>query len=456
MAPVGPDYRQPVGNVPTQWASPLSPDLQTDATVVAAQWWQAFADPLLTELIEQARAHNLDLRQAEARICEARARRTLAQANLLPSLSANGSASTQDSSRAAGSGLSSDLFSNRLDAAWELDLFGKKRRALEAAEAAQQASVEDWRDVLVSLTAEVALNYLDLRSNQARLAVTEANLTAQNQIYDLVSWRQQAGLTTQLDVEQARLTLETTRASLPTLISAAEQAKHRLAVLLGTTPDTLKTRLDPYRSLPSPISSLVIGIPADALRQRPDVRRAERKLAAQTAQIGVAEAALYPDFKLIGSIGLESLAYSNLYTASAKTLQAAVNATWVLFDAGRIRSNIAVQTALQEQALATYEAAVLVALRDVENALVAYAQERQRRDALDTAAESGRHALQLAESQYAAGLIDFQRVLDSQRSLLTVQTQLAASQAETISNLIRLYKALGGGWPAGRDPTEPS
>jgi len=314
-----------------------------------------------------------------------------------------------------------------------------------------QAAQEDLRDVLVSLCAEVALNYVDVRSYQTRLKITEDNLAAQNETYDITRWRYQAGLTTQLDVDQAKLTMENTRAGIPSLRSTLEQAKHRLALLLGQQPAALKQLLAASARIPAASAEIGVGIPADLLRRRPDVRRAERKLASQTAQIGVAEAARYPDFTLSGSIGLESLAYANLYTAGAKAFQVAANAAWTLLDAGRIRSNINIQNALQEQALGLYQSTLLTALRDVENALTAYSEERKRRDALNAAVEAGIRALALADAQYISGLLDFQRVLDSQRSLLSAQTQLATSESEVAADIVRLYKALGGGWHANNN-----
>ncbi|MGZ5057297.1 MAG: efflux transporter outer membrane subunit [Methylobacter sp.] len=441
----GPDYRQPQSQLPANWSTSLTGSPTAKMTDIS-RWWLIFNDPILTELIEKAQTGNRDLYQAEARLREARARRQLASANLLPTSSLTTSAGQSGNSEAMGLGTTSELYSHSLDASWELDIFGKKRRAIEAAEATQQAAQEDLRDVLVSLCAEVALNYVDVRGYQTRLKITEDNLAAQNETYDITRWRYQAGLTTQLDVDQAKLTMENTRAGIPSLRSTLEQAKHRLALLLGRQPASLNPLLSAAGRIPAASGKIGAGIPADLLRQRPDVRRAERKLAAQTAQIGVAEAALYPDFTLSGSIGLESLAYANLYSAGAKAFQIAANASWTLIDAGRIRSNISIQNALQEQALGLYESTLLTALRDVENALTAYSEERKRRDALNAAVEAGISALALADTQYISGLLDFQRVLDSQRSLLSAQIQLATSESEVAADIIRLYKTLGGGW----------
>jgi len=330
-----------------------------------------------------------------------------------------------------------------------LDLFGGKRRALEAATASWAAAEESLRDVQVSLLAEVAMNYVEVRSYQQLLSITESNVATRTETYAITRWRHEAGLTTQLDVDQARLSLEQARAQIPTLRTSLEQAKYRLAVLLGLPPGALNDLLAQPRPVPCASAEVAVGLPADLLRRRPDVRAAERKLAAQTAQIGVAKAARYPNFSLVGSIGLESLAFPNLFSTSARAAQGAAKAAWTLFDGGSIRQNILVQTARQEEALSAYEAAVLTALKDVENALVAFANEQTRRATLAEAVKSAQSAFELARDQYVSGLVSFQSVLDTQQALLNAQEQLAASEAQVTSSLISLYKALGGGWRAG-------
>jgi len=325
-------------------------------------------------------------------------------------------------------------------------VFGGEKRAVEAAGAELQASEEDLRDVLVSLLAEVALNYVELRSFQTRLSVAEANLDAQKKTYNITRWRRQAGLTTQLDVEQAKYSLEQTRAQIPGLETGIAQAKNRLAVLIGQHPGSLRDALAKRKPIPVAPLEVAVGVPADILRRRPDVRRAERRLAAQTAQIGVATADLYPRFSLFGSIGLEALSLGNLFSLGSRTHGMGATVAWPLFDAGAIRSNIEVQSALQEQALIRYEAAVLTALEDVENALIAYAKEQHRRQSLIEATGAARRAADLAQKQYSSGLIGFGDVLIAQRSLLSLQDQLAVSEGDVTSNLIALYKSLGGGW----------
>lgn len=454
---VGPDYRKPEVSTPTNWASRVEGAVSAGRLDPGAlgQWWRVFGDPVLTDLVARAERNNLDVKQAGARLRQARAQRGLADADRLPTASA--SASARRTRTGGETGGSATTYAGGFDASWELDLFGGKRRAAESAEASLEASRESLRDVTVSLLAEVALNYVQVRSCQARLAIVGANLATQAETTDIARWRQQANLVTQVDVDQARMSLEQTRASLPAIRTSLDQAEHQLAVLLGEAPGSLAARLEAGpAAVPSAGPALAVGVPADVLRQRPDVRAAERRLAAQTAQIGVAEAARYPDLSLSGSIGVEALAFHDLFTAGARTAQGLLNAGATVFDGGRVRQQVAIRTALQEEALAAYEAAVLAALKDVEDALVAYANDRARQRALREAEAAGASAFRLARDTYASGLADFQTVLSTQQALLIVQNSLASCQADTTSDLIRLYKALGGGWaPAAGETGEP-
>jgi len=445
---VGPNYIQPQPSIPTNWNSTLS----AGVTVAPAtpeklsRWWEQLNDPILSDLMERARAGNLDVRQAEASLRAARAQRGIASAALFPTMQAVAGASHSYGNTESFSGTDADLFSNGFDASWEMDIFGKNRRSLEAATATLQASQEDLSDELVSLFSEVAINYVEARAYQLVITITESNLAVRAENCDITRWRHEAGLTTQRDVDQAKLSLEQVRAQLPALKTSLEKAKHRLAVLIGRPPGHLKELLAEARPIPVPPKNIAIGVPAEMLRRRPDIRSAERQLAAQTAQIGVAQAARYPSFSLTGSIGLESLAFSSLYSSGAKTAAGAASAAWTLFDGGSLRQAVNVQTALQEKALGLYEATVLTALEDVENALVAYANELERCQALEAAVRAGQSAYRLAQQQYMSGLIDFQTVLDTQQTLLDVQDDLVDSQAEITADVIRLYKAIGGGW----------
>ncbi len=448
-ASVGPDYVPPSTSAPALWSVHLEAGLSSShaGSPALAGWWKILNDPMLTSFVEHAIERNLDLREATARIREARARRNISRAGLFPTVDSSGSRNwSRGSEDTGGGGDVRDSYSVGFDANWELDVFGSIRRSVEAADADLDASQEDLRDVLVTLLSEVALNYIDVRTFQGRLSIAEANLKTQHETYELTSARFEAGLTSQLDVDQAKSNLENTRAQIPTLKTGLEQAKNRLAVLLGENPGALDNELSKQEPIPVTPLEVAVGMPADVLRQRPDVRRAERQLAAQTARVGVATADLYPKFTLSGSIGLEAFSLDNLFLAGSRTWRIGPGVTLPIFNAGRIRQNIEVQNALQEQALIQYEAAVLTALEEVENALVAYADEQVRRQSLAEASQAAQRAAELAEIQYASGLVDFATVLDAQRSLLSFQDQLSTSEGEVTSDLIRLYKALGGGW----------
>ncbi len=447
-ATVGPDYVRPEVSVPDRWnaetGSALT-DKSTDAKTLA-EWWTTLNDPNLTSLIERAIQGNLDLRKATARVREARARRRIAKAGLFPTLDAAGSAIWSHSSEDKDTDKTSKLYSASFDAVWELDIFGSVRRSVEASQADLEASEEDLRDVLVSLVAEVALNYIEVRTFQEQLAVAEANLSVQNETYQLTLWRYQAGLSDELAVQQARYNLENTRSQIPTLRTGLEEAMNRIAVLLGEQPGKVHEELEKPVPIPTAPLKVPIGVPADLLQRRPDVRRAERELAAQTARVGVATADLYPKLSLSGSMGLEALSLNGLFSAATKTVTGGSLLSWPILRGGSIRQNIEVQSALQEQALIQYETAFLNALEEVENALVAYAKEQNRRETLRAAVEAARKASELAQHKYEAGLTDFNNVLDAQSSLLTFEDQLAQSNGTVTFNLIRLYKALGGGW----------
>jgi NodT family efflux transporter outer membrane factor (OMF) lipoprotein len=447
---VGPDYVRPDVGAPATWHAPLQGGVTAGAPdpESLAKWWAVLGDSELSSLVERAAAGNLDLRAARARVREARARRGTALAGLSPTVNASGSASRSRSSENAGSGRIGELYSAGFDAGWELDLFGGVRRSVEASQADLEASQEDLRDVLVSLLAEVALNYVDARTYQARLAEAQDNLQLQEETLRLAQARREAGLTDALPLEQARYNLESNRAQIPALRTALEGALNQLAVLLGESPGALHGELEDRKAIPVPPLEVAVGVPAEALRRRPDVRRAERQLAAQTARIGVATADLYPKFSLSGSIGLEALASGDLLRFASRTWSLGPRITWPLFDAGAIRQDIEAQSAVQEQVLIAYESAVLGALQEVENALVAYAQEQQRRAALDEATAAAQRAVDLSRSKFSAGLADFLVVLDAERSLFSLQDQLAQSGGAVTSDLIRLYKALGGGWKA--------
>ncbi|MBN1509125.1 MAG: efflux transporter outer membrane subunit [Sedimentisphaerales bacterium] len=443
---VGPNYVPPKAPTPDTWHSQLQDGLvggEVDAEALTS-WWATLDDPVLSGLIERAVAGNLDLKQAWARVREARARRKGAQGAFFPTLDSAASATWSTSGAEGVRTVNNETYAANFDAGWELDLFGGIRRSVEAAQANLEASDEDLRDTLVSLLAETALNYVEVRTFQARLAAAEASLKTQEETYQLTVWRSQAGLGDELAAQQAKYNLENTRSQVPSLQTGLEEAMNRVAVLLGEPPGQVHAELARAQAIPVPPAEVAVGVPADVIRRRPDIRRAERNLAAQNARVGVATADLYPQLRLSGSIGLEALSLEDLASGSW-FLSGGPRLTLPLFNT-TIRPNIEVQSALQEQALLQYEAAVLNALEEVENALVAYAQEQRRRENLREATKAAQAAAELAQYKYQAGLTDFSNVLDAERSLLSFQDQLQQSDGTVTSNLIRLYKALGGGW----------
>ncbi len=437
---VGPDYMPPTTAVPEQWNTALN---RQTSQVELATWWTSFNDPQLSQLIQQAMRNNLDLKKAWARIKEARAQHGIAEASYFPFI--NSSAGVGENYNGV-SDKRNGRYSLGLDASWEIDLFGRISRSVESAQASIEAMDANYQAVRVSLLGDVALNYVQMRTLQNRLQVAVRNLTAQQAVYKLSRWRWQAGLSSQLDAEQALVSVEQLRAQIPWLNNQIAQTQHQLAVLLGVTPASLNAQLNHAQPIPRADLTIAIGVPADVLRQRPDIMQAERELAAQTAQIGVATAAMYPRFALSGSIGLEAIKASNFFTAAGLVDSLLGRLTFPIFNAGAIRQNIEIQNARQEQALVQYEATVLTALKEVENALIGVAQEQQRLQDLDRATQTAQRAMTLAQNQYQSGLSDFQNVLQTQRTLLNVQDQRASSAGQVSSYLIALYKALGGGW----------
>ncbi|MDY0011862.1 MAG: efflux transporter outer membrane subunit [Rhodocyclaceae bacterium] len=452
-AGVGPDYSAPTAQTLQAW-SRLGTVGVPDPTEGLAQWWHQLGDPQLDRLIDEALAASPDLAAARARLAQARALRDVAGADRFPTVTASISRNRSRGSREIGSGAPRDLYRAGFDASWEPDVFGGQARGLEAAQADLEASAASLGHTRVSLVAEVALNYVELRAFQTRQAVARANQASQAETLQLTEWRAQAGLTTFLDVEQARGNLAQTTALLPTLATGEAQAQHRLAVLTGQAPGALIERLATPTPMPVLPERIAVGIPAQTLGQRPDVAAAERSLAAATARVGEAQAARYPSFNLSGSLGLEALSAGALGSggALARALVAGINAP--VFDAGRLASQVDAREAARQEAEAHWRQAVLTALEEVENALVALAGSRQRGRALGTAREAADMAAQLARQRYAAGLIDFQTVLDTERSLLSVEDSLATTRSEAATALIQLYKALGGGWSAGALPEE--
>jgi multidrug efflux system outer membrane protein len=458
---VGPNFHPPETKVPETWngqevVTPAQPSQTSTAPVTLAEWWQAFKDPTLNALVEMAIHANLDLRSAEARIRQARASLGVAGAGLWPQVDALASYQrSQGSSETVGTtgtaiataGGLRELFQVGLDASWELDIFGGTRRGIEAAGADLQAAVYDRRDVLVTLVGDVGTNYLNLRGFQQQLAIARKNLEAQRHTAEITHKRFAAGFIGALDVANADAQVATTRATIPVLESSARAAIYRLGVLLGRPPAALEKDLIKESAIPPTPPQVPVGLPSELVRRRPDIRRAEAQIHAATARIGVATADLFPKFSLTGNFGFSSSDLTKLGNlANSKFWSFGPSVTWPIFTAGRIQWNIKVQDALTEQALLTYQKTVLTALQDVETALVAYAKEQEHRQALSEAVANNRRAVDLAMKLYIAGKTDFLNVLTAQLNLYTSENALALSTSTVDTNLIALYKALGGGW----------
>lgn len=445
---VGPDYSPPEMETPTAWQEdvPGVPSDKQSEEEILSKWWTTFNDPVLSNLMGQAVEGNLSLKQALNSVRQARIQRGITDADRFPSVNSSGSAGRTYSEDMSGDFTGANSFRLGLDASWELDLFGSVKRSIEAADANLEATEESYRDALVSLLAEVALNYIEVRSYQAQLLVAESNLESQEETYDITRWRYQAGLTTELDVENASKNLEQTRAQIPSLQSSLEQAKNRIAVLLGSQPGAVDSELEEYKPVPVAPDEIALGIPADLLRRRPDLRKAERELAAQTAKIGVAEAERYPKISLSGNIGLSALSLGDLLDTESLSTGVSSGISWPVYDAGRIMKNIEIQYAAREQKLIAYKAAILTALEDVENAMTSYTHDLARRESLVKASEAAEQAAETSRAQYSSGLIDFQSVLEAESTLLTFQNNVVQSDAQIIKDLVALYKALGGGW----------
>jgi NodT family efflux transporter outer membrane factor (OMF) lipoprotein len=438
-------YQMPEPHAPAAWSAPLPQAADAESL---SRWWETFDDEQLTQLVRRAAAGNLDVRTAISRLREARATMRSTRTQLGPSADATGSARASGTSDQAGIGGTTDLYSLGIDASWELDVFGGIRSTVDAAVATTNAREADLQDVLITLTADVALDYIDTRSLQRRLEIARSNVDLQQQTLELTQFRAQAGLATDLDVQQALSNVESTRAQIASLESQVGQSIHAIAILLGRPPTELNAEFTTPTGIPEAPIEATLGVPADALRRRPDVRSAERQLAAQVAQVNAARADLYPSFRLAGSIGLESLSLARLLVPGARFWSGGPSGSMRLFDRRQLRENLVVQNERQEQAARSYETVVLRALQEVEDSLTALAQEQVRRGHLASATNAAQQAADLSLQLYTAGLRDFRDVLDAQRSLLTLQDSLASSSATVSSELVRLFKALGGGWSA--------
>jgi len=451
---VGPDYEQPeLATVPDAWHQAATDGLgEGDAPLQT--WWSVFDDETLSSLIERAGASNLTLREAVWRVEESRALRGIVAGARVPQVNMDAEAvRNQPSDNGAlgelapeGGFDAANLFGIGIGASWELDVWGRIRRQVEAADAEVEASVEDYRDVLVTLYAEVATNYVSVRSLQERLRLAHDNVEGQENTLKLTTDRFNSGLVSALDVAQAESNLANTRSLIPSLENNLIIAFNRLAVLLAMSPGALDEELSGEAPIPTEPEAVTTALPAELLRQRPDIRVAERRLAAQTARIGVATAELYPKFTLAGFLGLQATSAGDLFSTDSINWTAGLPIRWNLFAGGAIRSQIAAEKARTEQLILNYERAVLLALEEVEDAMASYEKEVTRRGHLTNSVDATQRSLDLVLTQYRAGLTDFQNVLDTERSLLLRQDDLASSEGLVIKNLVDLYRALGGGW----------
>jgi outer membrane protein, multidrug efflux system len=415
-----------------------------------SKWWQTLHDPELTALVERAVQGNLDLRMASARILEARAARGVARADLLPTIGLSDSVQRLRSSPGPAGLLApafeSNFIQHGFDASWELDLFGGRRKAVEAATADVAAVAEARRDTLVTLAAEVARNYSELRGIQRRLEITNRNIKLQEDSLELTRVRAEAGLGTQLDVERQAAQLDSTRAIVPSLEVAEMQTIHRLSVLLGEQPGSLMPELRQPQPLPLAPPVVPVGLPADLLKRRPDIRAAEARVSAETARVGVARSDLFPKIMLTGAAGRQGTGAGGLTLGAGNFFALGPAIKLPIFNGGRIRANIEAQKQRLEEGMTAYQNTVLRSLEETENALVAYGREKERRERLVAAVEASRQATVLANELYTRGLSDFLSVLDAQRQQLSAEDDLARSDTAVITNLIVLYKSLGGGW----------
>ena len=457
---VGPDFVRPDAPAEEKWIDTDLPQIKTEPADLT-DWWKVFNDPLLDSLIETAYRQNLPLQIAGLRIMEARAQLGVAVGNKYPQLQQlSGSATAVEISDNAPNALAADKFYYNyelgFDAAWELDFWGRFRRGVESAQATYMASIAGYDNALVTLTAEVARAYVQIRTFEDRIRIADENVKIQKRSLEIAEARFEGGIVTELDVQQARALLNDTSASISRLRIGLRQTRHGLSILLGIPPGELKNVLTESASIPEVPPEVVVGIPADLLRRRPDIRNAELQAAAQSARIGVAKADLYPQFSLVGSIGLQSneqggitsnnAHFGDLFDSESITYFAGPSIQWPILNYGRIKSKVRVQDARFQQFIVNYQNTVLNAYREVEDAMVGFLNSKEQVVFLSDSVNASKRSVELSLIQYREGVADYQRVLDTQRFLTQEQDLLTSVNGEVALNLIAMYKALGGGW----------
>jgi len=443
---LGPDYTIPQLQPPKAFTNQAQEGGSTDT--VETSWWRGFQDDTLNQLVAQAVGNNHDVRMATARLREARALLSETEFDRYPTVTSQASYTRERASEALAATRDRDieLYDAGFDATWELDLFGRVRRSVEASLAEVGAAEANRRDVIVSLLAEVARNYFELRGTQNRLAVARRNAENQRQTLALTIALLEGGRGTELDTSRAEAQLTFTLASIPPLETAVKQAMYRLGVLIGQQPTVLEPELSDPLPLPTLPTFVALGRPEDLLRRRPDIRVTERNLAAATANVGVATADLFPRVTLAGSVALQASSLSALGGSGSDAFAVGPGIFWAAFDLGRVRARIRAADARTEAALAQYEQRVLLALEETENALVDFSRQQARRDLLRASAQASEKAQNLARLRYQFGVADFLTVLDAERTLLDAQDRLADTETLTATALVAVYKALGGGW----------
>jgi NodT family efflux transporter outer membrane factor (OMF) lipoprotein len=456
---VGPDYTRPEVPTPAEWMEAGAAGLKRE-TADYSRWWEVFADPVLDSLIEKTYQQNLDLQIAGVRIYEARAQLGIAMGSLYPqSQSAFGELSANRLSENMGSPITDRDFnalSLGFDAAWEVDIWGRFRRSVESTAANLEASIAGYDDILVSLTAETARVYIVIRTLQKRLEIARENVRIQERSLAIATARFEGGDVSELDVAQAKSLLRDTQASIPAFERSLRQAKNALAVLIGMLPAEVDGLLEGPQEIPTATDAVVVDIPADLLRRRPDIRLAELRLAAQSPQIGIAQSDLYPHFYLFGTIGWQASDARTL-TGSGNSLgdifdhksffyTAGPGFSWNILNYGRIRNRVRVEDARFEQLVVNYKNTVLRAWQEVEDALVGFLRSRQEERFLLESVDASKRSVDISLLQYREGIVDFQRVLDSQRFLTTQADRLAAVSGSVGTSLVGMYKAMGGGW----------
>ena len=453
---VGPDYVKPTAQEPKQWLESSDPKIESKEGDFK-DWWIVFSDPVLNELIQAAYQQNLPLQIAGLRIYEARAQLGIAFGFQYPQTQqALGSAQTNQISKNAPNVVQADRYYSTLDigldAAWELDVWGKFRRAVQTGVASLEASIADYDDILVSLTSEVASTFIRLRTSEERRAVSLQNVEIQKRSLKIADVRFNAGAVTELDVSQATTLLRGTESQIPGFETDIRQAKNALAILLGKLPGEVDAMLGGPGLIPEVPAEVAVGIPTELLRRRPDIRFAERRLAAQSAQIGFAKADLFPHFSLFGTLGLQTSDYtdgsdsSDLFKKDSFTYNAGAGFNWDLFNYGRITNQIRVEDARFQELAVNYEDTVLRAAQEVEDAMVGFLQSQKAVFFLADAVKAAKRSVNLSLIQYREGLVDYQRVLDTQRDLTIQQDNLVFTAGSVGLNLVGMYRALGGGW----------